>query len=405
MNHLGPIFRALLRNKVGAVLIALQVAVTMTIVVNAIHLISSRSDLISRDSGLDEGNQFYITTIGYDQNYDARYVTDTDLDMLRRLPGVVDAVQINALPMSNSGSSTTIKNAAGEDAGDAGAALYYVDDHAVNTLGIELIAGENFGANDISWREMNKGTMPQKIMITATLARSLFPDLEPAQVVDKTLFNGDDEPMTVIGVIKQLHAPWVGWGNIEHAMLVPQKSDSVYAHYLVRTEPGQRAAVMSNALAEIEQRDVGRMVLEHDTMTQVRADSYRNDTALQSILWVIIATLMLITALGIVGLISFTINRRRRQIGTRRALGASRGDIMSYFLTENVLITVTGVVIGGIGSVGLNIVLVNNFDLPRLDYIYLPIAMVSLILVGIAAVFGPALRAAHISPATATRNI
>ncbi|TDP39137.1 putative ABC transport system permease protein [Idiomarina aquatica] len=405
MNHLGPIFRALLRNKVGAVLIALQVAVTMTIVVNAIHLISSRSDLIARDSGLDESNQFYITTIGYDQNYDARYVTDTDLDSLRQLPGVVDAVQINALPMSNSGSSTTIKNAAGEDAGDAGAALYYVDDHALNTMGIELLAGENFNATDITWREMNKGTMPQKIMITATLAQSLFPDLEPEQVVDKTLFNGDDEPMTVIGVIKQLHAPWVGWGNIEHAMLVPQKSDSVYAHYLVRTEPGQRATVMPEALAKIEQRDVGRMVLEHDTMTQVRADSYRNDTALQSILWAIIVTLMLITALGIVGLISFTINRRRRQIGTRRALGASRGDIMSYFLTENLLITLTGVVIGGMGSVGLNIVLVNNFDLPRLDYIYLPIAMVCLVVVGLAAVFGPALRAAHISPATATRNI
>lgn len=405
MNHIGPIFRALLRNKVGAVLIALQVAVTMTIVVNAIHLISSRSDLIARDSGLDEANQFYITTIGYEQNYDARYVTNSDLDLLRNVPGVVDAVQTNALPMSNSGSSTTIKNAPGEAAGDSSTALYYVDDHAVSTLGIELLAGENFTATDITWREMNKGTMPQEVMITATLAKSLFPDIAPQQVVGKTLYNGDDEPVTVVGIIKQLHAPWVGWGNIEHAMLVPQKSDSVYAHYLVRTEPGQRDAVMAQALDVIEQRDVGRMVLEHDTMTKVRADSYRNDTALQSILWVIIATLMLITALGIVGLISFTINRRRRQIGTRRALGASRGDIMSYFLTENLLITLSGVVIGCVGSVALNVWLVQRFDLPRLDLIYLPVAMVALLIVGVAAVFGPALKAARISPATATRNI
>lgn len=405
MNHIGPIFRALLRNKVGAVLIALQVAVTMTIVVNAIHLISSRSDLVARDSGLDEANQFYITTIGYDQNYDARYVTDSDLELLRNLPGVIDAVQTNALPMSNSGSSTTIKNAAGEDAGDSSTALYYVDDHAANTFGIELLAGENFTPTDITWREMNKGSMPQKVMITASLARSLFPDSEPQQVVEKTLYNGDDEPMTVIGIIKQLHAPWVGWGNIEHAMLVPQKSDSVYAHYLVRTEPGQRDVVMAQALETLEQRDVGRMVLEHDSMANVRADSYRNDTALQSILWVIIATLMLITALGIVGLISFTINRRRRQIGTRRALGASRGDIMSYFLTENLLITLTGVIIGGMGSVALNIWLVRSFDLPRLDLIYLPLAMIALIIVGISAVAGPALKASRISPATATRNI
>lgn len=405
MNHIGPIFRALLRNKVGAVLIALQVAVTMTIIVNAIHLITSRDDLMSRDSGLDESNQFYITTIGYDQNYDARYVTDSDLDLLRNLPGVVDAIQINALPMSNSGSSRTIKNAAGEDAGDAGAAVYYVDDHAVNAMGIELLAGENFKPTDITWREMNKGDWPQTVMITATLATSLFPDMEPQQAVGRTLYTGDDEPMTVVAVIKQLHAPWVGWGNIEHAMLVPQKSDSVYAHYLVRTSPSSRDAVMPQAVAQMEQRDVGRMVLEHDTVNQLRSDSYRNDTALQSILWVIIVTLMIITALGIVGLISFTINRRRRQIGTRRALGASRGDIISYFLTENVLITFTGVVIGCAGSVALNMWLVSTFDLPRLNLIYLPIAMLALLAVGLLAVYGPALRAAHISPATATRNI
>ena len=272
-------------------------------------------------------------------------------------------------------------------------------------MGIELLAGENFKPTDITWREMNKGDWPQTVMITATLATSLFPDLEPQQAVGRTLYTGDDEPMTVVAVIKQLHAPWVGWGNIEHAMLVPQKSDSVYAHYLVRTSPGSRDAVMPKAVAQMEQRDVGRMVLEHDTVNQLRSDSYRNDTALQSILWVIIVTLMIITALGIVGLISFTINRRRRQIGTRRALGASRGDIINYFLTENVLITFTGVVIGCAGSVALNMWLVSTFDLPRLNLIYLPIAMLALLAVGLLAVYGPALRAAHISPATATRNI
>lgn len=405
MKHIGPIFRALLRNKVGAILIALQVAVTMTIVVNAIHLINTRGNLMSRESGMDEANQFYVTTIGYAQDYDARFVTDTDLTMLRELSGVVDAVQVNALPMSNSGSSYTIKNGDTEDAGDTGAATYYVDDHALNTMGIKLIAGQNFEPSSVTWREQNQRDWPQQVIITAALANTLFPDSNPEQVVEKTVFSGEDEPMTVIGIVESLQAPWVGWSNLEQSILLPQKSDSIYAHYLVRTEPGLRDTVMEQALTLIEERDVGRMVLESDTITQNRIDSYRGDKALQSILWVIIITLTMITALGIIGLISFTINRRRRQIGTRRALGANRGDIISYFLTENLMITFIGVVAGAIGSVGLNMWLVAAFDLPRLSLVYLPIAMVALMLVGIAAVYGPAWRAANISPATATRNI
>ena len=405
MSQIGPIFRALMRNKVGALLIALQVAVTMTIIVNAIHLINARGDLMGRSSGLDEANQFYVTSVGYANDFDAPYVIDTDLDGIRQLPSVDDAVQINAIPMSNGGWSMGLQTKAGEGENSVPTALYMTDEHGINTLDVELIAGENFKATEISYRDRNTRDWPQSVILTEALAKSLFPDLSPTEIVGQTVYIQSNEPLTIIGIMDHLQAPWTGWTTVNHSMLVPNKFDSPYSRYLVRAKPGQREQAIEQVEQFMKQREVGRMVRETETMTQVRMDSYRGDSALQAILWTIIVVLCIITALGIVGLVSFSINRRRRQIGTRRALGAQKADIMSYFLTENVMITSVGVILGIAGSIALNMWLVSSFNLPRLSYIYLPIAMIAMWTIGLFAVWGPALRAAQISPAIATRNV
>ena len=67
--EIGPIFRTLLRNKVGAMLIALQIAFTMTIVVNAIYIIVERSEKMQRPSGIDEANSFFISSVGFSHDY------------------------------------------------------------------------------------------------------------------------------------------------------------------------------------------------------------------------------------------------------------------------------------------------------------------------------------------------
>ena len=109
--------------------------------------------------------------------------------------------------------------------------------------------------------------------------------------------------------------------------------------------------------------------------------------------------------LGIVGLASFSIARRTRQIGIRRALGASRGAILRYFMIENFLISAVGIVTGGILAVALNIYMVQAFSLTPLAWYVIPIAMLVLWIVGQLAVAGPARRAANVPPAIATRSI
>ena len=100
----------------------------------------------------------------------------------------------------------------------------------------------------------------------------------------------------------------------------------------------------------------------------------------------------------------FSINRRTKQIGTRRALGATRGQIMSYFMIENLMISTFGVILGAAGAIGLNIWLVNTLSMSPINYELILLGMIVLYVVGQIAVLYPARKAANIAPATATRS-
>jgi putative ABC transport system permease protein len=140
-------------------------------------------------------------------------------------------------------------------------------------------------------------------------------------------------------------------------------------------------------------------------MDETRERSYREDSAMIKMLTFTIVLLIAVTALGIVGLASFSVNRRTRQIGTRRALGASKAAILRYFMTENFMISLAGVVIGAVLTIGLNMVMIESFSLTRVAWYLVPAAMLILCTVGQIAVFGPAKRASSVPPAVATRTV
>jgi putative ABC transport system permease protein len=111
-----------------------------------------------------------------------------------------------------------------------------------------------------------------------------------------------------------------------------------------------------------------------------------------------------VTSSGIVGMASLWVTQRRKQIGVRRALGARRVDILRYFITENIMITSGGVVSGVMLAVALNQLMVTRLEMARLPLGYLVAGAGLFWALGIAAVYGPAWRAASISPALATRT-
>ncbi|MGE8218150.1 MAG: ABC transporter permease [Stenotrophomonas acidaminiphila] len=112
-----------------------------------------------------------------------------------------------------------------------------------------------------------------------------------------------------------------------------------------------------------------------------------------------------ITLIGIASLSGYWIQQRTRQIGIRRALGATRGQILRHFLAENLVLVGVGLALGLLLALGINQWLMQHYELARLPLPYLPAAAVLLLALGQLAVAGPAHRAAGLPPASAARSV
>lgn len=401
---IAPIFRALMRNRLGVILIAAQIAFTLTVIVNAVYIINDRSERMARPSGTDEANLFFISSIGYGDNYNEAVITAEDLNMIRQLPGVTAATVINAIPVSGSGSSTGMALEAGKSEGVVPTALYTVDEHALAAMGLELVAGRDFTASDVSYRDDSIARGDNEIIVTLAMAEALFPG-EGLQAVGRTIYDVNQNASVIIGLVARLQAPWPETTFVENSMLIPEVYSDTSAIYLVRAEPGQRDRLMVEVEERLATSGHSRILRNNRSLEDARAESYRLDSVMSTILLAVIGTLMFITAMGIVGLAVFSINRRRKQIGTRRALGATRSDILRYFLLENLLISSAGVISGAILAMAFNLFLVQTFDMPRIDWYYAPLGMLVLLVLGQLSVIGPASSASRISPALATRSV
>jgi len=408
-----PILNALMRNKTGLLLIALQVAITLAIVCNSVFIILQRIEKVNRPSGLDEPALFTVTSLGFAPDYDLPGSIRQDLDTLRTIPGVIDATTVNSVPLSNGGWSEGVsilpESVPEEQHTYVPTSLYMTDEHGVNTLGVKLIAGRNFTANDVTVRTKEDKGSPHTAIVTQALADALYPD---GNALGKPIYSGiggKDGATTIVGIVERLQAPWVGWDKVEHSMLVPQyqygEFDSSSSRYLVRTEPGRRDEVMKQVEAKLGEINTGRIVRGLRSLEEVRGDSYRQDRAMTIVLTTVILSLLAVTGLGIVGMVSFWVTRRVKQIGTRRALGARRFDIRRYFMIENVIVVGVGIAIGLLLTYGFNLWLMKHYELPRLAWYYAPLGALTVLLLGQLAVFGPATRASRVSPAVATRTV
>lgn len=404
---IGPIWRAMLRNKAGFILIALQMAVTLTILVNAFGIIQESSRKIAADSGIDEANTFTLAGVLFTE-YEREQrmaLIDEDLDLIRNTPGVINATASNSFPLRQGGWSMSLALEPGNQTQESvGTAIYFVDEHGLETFDVELVDGENFSPEQITWDDPEITQWPPYGIITEELARQLFPD-ETVSYVGKTVFINDDDPVTIIGIADKLQSPWPNWSAIvERSMLVPQRRATESVRYIVRTEPGMRDQLMPEIEATLARSNKDRIIRDVMTMDETRKLAYVGDAALIKILGFVVILLTIITALGIVGLASFNVSRRTRQIGIRRALGATRPAIVRYFLIENTIVSIIGLVAGAALTVGLNIFMVESFSVEPLAWYLVPVGMVGLWLVGQIAVAGPARRASNITPAIATRS-
>jgi len=401
--EIGPIWRAMRQSKGGYILIGLQIAVTMAIMVNAFAIMQERSTKMGRPSGIDEANTFGIASVSFKPGVDYKSLIQEDLELLRNTPGVINAVITNSFPLRQGGWSEGLHREPGVGKSVSSSAIYFVDEHGLETFDLTLVEGENFSPAEVYWDSESSDPWPATVIVTQALAEDLFPDHEGSYVGQTFWFN-DDNPANIVGVVERLQAPWPTWTGVERSMLVPLNREGSFVRYVVRTEPGARDELIPQIEEMLSQSNKDRIIRSVETSDEARKLAYLGDAAMVSILTFVIVLLTAITGLGIVGLASFSVARRTRQIGIRRALGATKTAIVRYFMIENFIVSSVGIVMGGILAVGLNVAMVQAFSLTPLAWYVIPVAMVALWIVGQVAVAGPARRASNISPAIATRS-
>ena len=142
--ELRPILSALMRNRAGAILVALQIAITLAIVVNAVYLTQQRVSKVGRPTGIDDQNIFSFSVTGFEKDFDFQAMVRDDMALLRQMPGVVDAAPISQVPLSGSGSSSGYYSLPDKKGKQSPANFFRVDDHGINSLGASLSAGKNF---------------------------------------------------------------------------------------------------------------------------------------------------------------------------------------------------------------------------------------------------------------------
>ncbi|HEY3858054.1 MAG TPA: FtsX-like permease family protein [Gammaproteobacteria bacterium] len=400
--EIRPILSAMLRNKTGAILIALQIALTLAIVCNAMFIIHDRISQMGRPSGMDEENIFIVSMAAYKPDYNAGSAVKSDLDVLRNLPGVVDATYTESIPLSGGGwssSFTAVPDEHPKTTVDSG--VFHVDEHGLNTLGVKLVEGRNFTHDEINYVDSDKYTTPPIAIVTRAFAEKMWPGQD---ALGKNVYEGMHGP-TVIGMVDTMEGTWPHWEGFNRNIIMPSVLEGANMRFLVRTLPGRRDEVMKQAEQKLKDAHTGNFVRSIHPLGYYRDQTNSNDHAMTVMLSMVTALILGITVLGIVGLASFSVRQRTRQIGTRRALGARRIDIVRYFMTENWLITTVGVLLGSVFAVALNYWLVQLYDLPHIAWYYIPVGIVTLWVLGLLAVLGPALKAAAIPPAIATRNV
>jgi putative ABC transport system permease protein len=398
---IGPILRSMRHNRVRFVLIILEIAITLAIVTNCINMILAEREKMQRASGFDDENLVFIASSPFatefrDQSF-TENVVNADLRALKAMPGVKGAAATGFLPWQGGGSSGIFK---ADGYGDKFQAQFYASRGGIiQTLGVKLVQGRDFTEHDTP-ADPNE---PTKVtIISSALAKKLWGDGNP---IGRVITSGEGtRPRTVIGVLDPFYNPY-SWNIGEYVLFTPGRSyDGTGSTYLVRVEPGQ----MKKLAGDIEQRllqvNSGR-VFRPTTVIEMKDRFFAGGRLIIRAMTAVIIVLVFVTALGILGISSLAVAERTKQIGTRRALGATRRDILSHFLLENWIVTTAGLILGVLGAYGLNFLLVSKFSDVKMQWELVVIGMILLWINGLISTVPAAMRATLVPPSIATRSV
>ena len=408
--EIRPILASLRKHRIPALLIVLEIALACAVLCNAVFMISQRVNDIRLPSAIDEQGLVAVTLRGTDDKLVGSDIP-RNLAALRGIAGVQQAAVTSSLPLStnNWGWSFGVNaDSVVTNQKNINVSLYFISEGGDKALGLHMLQGRFFNADELADSKFDTAPLPETHVVVMT--RAAAENFWPGQsALGKTIYS---KPFyyTVVGVVEDVLRPNVYTQNTRKsydAVYFPMSaagSKGALSYYILRGAPQDRDRIMREAEQKLAELNPGA-VAKGQIYVDIREKYFANMSSMAWMLVLVCVVMLAVTAFGIVGLTSFWVGQRRRQIGIRRAVGATRGHIMQYFQTENLLLTTAGVVIGMALAFGINVYLMQHYEMSRMPWYYLPGGALSLWLLGQASVFGPAQKAASVPPVVATRSV
>lgn len=410
--RIHPLIASLRRHKATGLLVVVQVAVTLAVTMNALYIINSHIAHAARPTGLDERDLFVISQSWVDPPdvsttpgaLRLAALQEADLNTLKTVSNVRVASAISSVPLLNEmrvGSVATKPDARSKTL----SALYYGDADSLAALGISLADGRNFTKSDV--HDLTPASpAPSIALISKATAMALFD--QPSALGRLIYINGSRSPTRIIGTIKLLETPNTSsWGDTfaYQSILLPGRLNFASSRYVVRVEPGHLTetmkAVYDALYSENPMRTIGPAGIS--SFKKIRARAYESDKATAEVLVALCAVLLFATGGGIAGLSTFWVGQRLRQIGLRRALGATRRAILIHYLLENALLSIGGIVLGVLLSAWLQSWLLLRLEMKPMPAAYGVYGGIMIFALSQLAALSPALRAASVEPMEAAR--
>lgn len=393
--------RSIARN----VLVVAQVALAVVSLVGAVLFVRTFVNLETYDIGFDAAPLMTFRVMMPDETYgapDARLQRVRDLvSRFEALPGVEAVVASNMVPLGGGGSGgfLEIDGVPVERGRRPYTDLVGVTPGLVRTLGVTVAAGEDF-TDAQGW------SRTPVALVNRTLAARFFADRSPVgHRVRASESGGTDEWLTIAGVVD----------DIKHDEIDPEDApySAIYIPYAYQQAgntgftlrvTGDPAAVMPAVRREIRAADATLPIFSIFSMDELRRRSFWQFAVFGWVFSIIGVIALLLSAVGVYGVLSYAVSQRTREIGVRMALGATTGSVQSLIVRQGLTLAVAGVVLGLAGAAFVTrqaVSLLYNVT-PTDPLSYTSVAAFLLLVAG-AASWIPARRAMRVDPIEALR--
>lgn len=398
MPTLEIAFKNLAHRKLGVALLAIQIALASAIFSN-LEFISNRLETFcAQSTGIHEEQLLSLSMRLVDYKISMTDIQE-DIQLLEQLPQIMSVAYMRWIPLwrrtNESALSLNPDGALAQTISESD-----VSPFAIATLDLQILTGRDLNATDFVFANADKNISANNVLITQSLAEHLFG--KSVDAINKMIYiNGQSH--TIVGVCSN----WPGFKPSlqqpkEFTVFIPQILDgSNEIRYLIRASNGLSTDAVAQSAVKIFNNKY--LVARADKISAVKADTLNSDIMTSRLLKIMNLVLGMVVAIAIGGQTFFWVGQRTKQIGIRRALGASKQDIMVMLLQESTLIACLGLVLGIYPSLAASQYFI-GLGYPHLPVSYLLVTNIILLVLCLASTAIPIFKASKLSPSLATRT-